>query len=101
MVSSEGLRLELLAKFFQTQKETPSKGDWINTVGEILIKEFGIKEDLNSIRHLKKTKFKEIVKAASKKVAFQKLNISKEKHSKSKVLSLSELTIKQKKLNFY
>ena len=45
---------ELLAKFFQAQKKKPSKGDWINTVEENL-KEFAIKEDLNSIKHLKKS----------------------------------------------
>ena len=84
---------ELLAKFFKAQNENPSKGDWVNIVRENL-KEFGIKEDFETIKHISKGKFKKIVKESSKKVAFEKLSKVKEKHSKSKVLNHSEIGMK-------
>ena len=85
---------ELLAKFFNAQCNSPSKGDWINTVKDDLT-ELGMNTEIEKLKSITKESFKEEVKKNTIKAAFQYLiNISK-RHSKMDYLKYDQLSMQK------
>ena len=86
---------EMLYKFLITQWNNPTRGDWTELVKEDL-KEFGIQEDIVSLKHVKRIPFKKHVKKKAREYAFQELMDSverKEGNSKLRKLNYTELKI--------
>ena len=74
----------MLYKFFVTQWNNPTRGDWTELEEEDL-KDFGIDEDLVMLQQMSKGTIKRLVKAKARKYALNELMKSidkKEGHSK-------------------
>ena len=72
---------ELIHKFFKAQEAKPHKMDWCSTIKDDLNK-FDLNLSFEDIQNMSKDKFKEMVKTACKKVAFEFLLKLKDGHSK-------------------
>ena len=82
----------MLFSFFITQWYNPSRGDWTEQV-KADMKEFNIPEDFEHIRSKSKVSFKKIVRAKSKKIAFENLMKIKGTHSKMQSLKYNDLSM--------
>jgi hypothetical protein len=76
----------LIHKFFQAQKDNPTKNDWCQSAKETL-EELDLKLTFDQIKCMKKDQLKQMVKKACEKKALEYLNRKKAGHSK--VLHLS------------
>ena len=72
---------EMIYKFFITQWNNPTKGDWSEQVKGDL-EEFKIKKDFEEIRKQSKQSFSKLVKNKAKENAHEFLNKMKDGHSK-------------------
>ena len=81
---------EMLAQFFRTQWNQPSKGDWTETVKKDLDK-FGIVEDFEYIKSKSKESFKKMVKVKAKEYALTILTEKQQTHSKMENIYYSEI----------
>ena len=83
---------QLVYRFLKAQLKSPERGDWVFTVEKDLVlleMEFEIKDVENS-----DVGFKEVVKGKARAAALKYLNGMKEKHSKLKYLTYSDLKIR-------
>ena len=62
----------LLYRMYQTQKENPTKGDWVSSVKE-LVESYDIDLTLKQIKDMKRSLFKSHVKKQVERVAFTSL----------------------------
>ena len=84
---------ELTSQVLKAQIEDPIKGDWILTVKDDLeVFELGFLS-VDALKLIKKEKFKEMVKKACKKVAFNYLIKEKNKKSKLSELKYNDLNM--------
>ena len=83
---------EMLYKFFITQWQHSTVGDW-TIQARLDLADFGITDDLSWIRKQSKHTFKKLVKARSKQFALFKFLEKKESHSKLKDLWYCELKL--------
>ena len=84
---------EMLYKFVITQWNNPTRGDWTELVKQDL-KDFGLKEDITSLKKTKRNTFKRMVKSKSREYAFKELMISiakRDGHSKLKNIKYTKL----------
>ena len=61
---------ELVSQVLKAQMDDPIKGDWILTIKQEL-EDFDLNLCMETIKQLKKEKFKNIIKKACKKAAFK------------------------------
>lgn len=81
---------EMLYKFFITQWNNPTKGDWAELVKEDL-NDLKIKKDFEDIRHQSKLSFAKLVKKRAQENAFEDLSQMKDGHSKMKNVQYPEI----------
>ena len=82
----------LLLNFFNAQRESPVKDDWIYTVEENL-RDMNINLDMKQITVKSKYSFGKIVRQSVKKTGLDYLNNIKKSHSKTKKLSHKKLSL--------
>ena len=82
----------MLQKFFITQWNNPTKGDWTETVKENL-EEMEIPVNLEFIKSISKERFKKMVKIKSQEYASKVLKEQQGKHSKMKNVLYTEIKI--------
>ena len=80
----------MLYKFFITQWNNPTKGDWSELVKKDL-DDFKIKKDLEVIKCMSNTSFKKKVKKEAKQNAFEVLSSMKDGHSKMENIHYTEI----------
>ena len=86
---------EILSKIFTAQLENPAKKhEWTEQV-KVDLDELGIPGDLKWISSKSKLTFKNIVKKQTKELAFLKLMLTKEGHSKMTNLEYSTLEMQE------
>ena len=88
---------EMLYKFVITQWNNPTRGDWTELVKQDLI-DFGFKEDIISLKKIKRTPFKTKVKRKSREYAFKELMESiarKDGHSKLSNIKYTKLKMQE------
>ena len=78
----------LLYKFFKAQEKFPVKGDWVKDIKSI-IKSLNLKFSFETIKKMKKRKFKNIIKHAIDKKAMKYLKAKQKKCSKGKEIIYS------------
>ena len=84
---------EMLYKFLITQWNYPTRGDWTELVKQDL-KDFGLEEDITSLKKTKRNTFKRMVKSKSREYAFKELMLSiakRDGHSKLKNIKYTKL----------
>ena len=83
----------MLYKFLITQWNYPTRGDWTELVKQDL-KDFGLEEDITSLKKTKRNTFKRMVKSKSREYAFKELMLSiakRDGHSKLKNIKYTKL----------
>ena len=82
---------ELILQVFNAQVDDPIKGDWILTVKDDL-KLFNLNHlSMDTIKLMKKKRFKKVVREACKNAAFKYLINEKEDKCKSKMTKLKHI----------
>ena len=85
---------ELIFRVYLAQKLSPVQGDWISLVEKD--KElYDIKLSDEEVRIMSKHKFKTYIKQKSEELTLKYLSKLQQKHSKSKLLDMNDLTISQ------
>ena len=87
-------KFEMLYKFFITQWNNPTRGDWSELVKKDL-DDFKISKDLENISHMSNQPFKKLVKKEAKEYAFEKLSSMKDGHSKMENLQYTEIKMQE------
>ena len=80
----------MIYNFFETQCKTKKTKDWISTVQQNL-KDLEFEETLEEIKKMKKMTLKRMLNKAITKKSFERLIAMKEKHSKLKNVTYSNL----------
>ena len=84
----------MLYRFLETQTKTRKPKDWISQVLKD-IQELKLEVNMESIKNMKKSKLKQIVKKAVQNKAFEELQKLKESHSKVQKLKYKQLEMQK------